>query len=77
MNQAGKVFTGITRTFEHYKGKIQRVNQIRRERDQAMQAQLDADIHSKKERDPSYIAMDKPKPFPAPSVMGMGRRIVK
>lgn len=75
MNLAKTAYQGITRTFEHYKGKIQRVNQIRRERDQAMQAQLDADMHPK-ERDPHYLA-EKPKSYPAPSVMGVGRRIVK
>ena len=60
-------------TFEHYKGKIQRVNEIRRERDRQMQEKLD--IHMRpKQKDPNYITVPPPR---RQEVMGIGRKITK
>ena len=62
------------RTFEHYKGKIQEVNRIKREKDAEMQHKLDVDMGKFKEKDPNYITVPPPR---RQEVMSMGRRIVK
>jgi hypothetical protein len=63
------------RTFDHFKGKIQRVNEIRRERDQEMQHQLDVDMGTYKEKkDPRYITVPPPRRH---DVMSVGKRIIK
>lgn len=62
------------RTFEHYKGKIQRVNQLRREKDQQMQWEHDISRGKYKEKDPNYITVP---PSRRHDVMSTGRRIVK
>ena len=61
------------RTFEHFKGKIQRVNEIRREKDRAMQEELDVKMRPK-EKDSNYITVP---PSRRQDVMSIGRRIIK
>ena len=62
------------RTFEHYKGKIQEVNRIRRERDAEMQHKLDVDMGKFKEKDSNYITVPPPR---RQEVMSVGRKITK
>lgn len=62
-----------TRTFDHYKGKIQRVNEIRREKDQKMQEALDIQMRPK-EKNSDYITVPPPK---RQEVMSVGRKIIK
>ena len=69
----GALKRGLTRTFEHYRGRIQEVNRIRHERDQQMQSELDA-FKASREKDPNYITVP---PKRRQDVMNMGRRIIK
>ena len=61
------------KTFDHFKGKIQRVNEIRRERDRQMQEELDVRMRPK-EKDPNYITVSPPR---RQEVMSVGRKITK
>ena len=70
----GALKRGLTRTFEHYKGRIQEVNRIRREKDAEMQHQLDVNMGKYKEKDPNYITVP---PKRRHDVMNVGRRIIK
>mgnify|MGYP001565961993 CR=1 FL=1 len=62
------------RTFEHYKGKIQEVNRIRREKDAEMQHELDVNMGKFKQKDSNYITVPPPR---RQEVMGVGRKITK
>ena len=62
-----------TRTFDHYKGRIQEVNKQRRQKEQ--QAQFEMDVKNRpKQKDPNYITVPPPR---RQGVMEVGKRMVK
>ena len=78
----GALKRASTRTFEHFKGRIQEINKVRREKERKIdienelkKQEIQSDTYNlPREKDPNYITVP---PSRRQDVMSVGRRIIK